>query len=95
MALASTQPLTEMRTRNISQPVCKADMCLLSSNLGTSTSGHVQATNGIALPITLIATEIHTTNVIQILYSTDTTHISSATQEVSNTELTRQLLNAY
>jgi hypothetical protein len=30
MALGSTQPLTEMSTRNISQPVRRADMCLLS-----------------------------------------------------------------
>jgi len=45
MALGSTQPLTEMSTRNVSwgkgRPVCRADnltafMCWLSWNLGTS-----------------------------------------------------------
>jgi len=30
MALGSTQLLTEMSTRNISKPVRRADMCLLS-----------------------------------------------------------------
>jgi hypothetical protein len=78
MALGSTQLLTEMSTRNISKPVRRADMCLLSRNLGTSLSGHVQACNGTALPITHTVTDIHVTNVIQTLYSTDTTHISSA-----------------
>jgi hypothetical protein len=51
MALGSTQPLTEMSTRNISlvvkRPVRRADnlatfMCRLSSNLGASTSWNPQ-----------------------------------------------------
>jgi len=52
MALGSTQPLTEISTRNISwgerQPVCRADnlntfMCWLSWNLGVSASWNYQA----------------------------------------------------
>ena len=66
MALGSTQPLTEMSIRNISQPVRKAGMCLLSSNLGTSTSGHIQARNGIALTITHTVTDIYATNAIKL-----------------------------
>jgi hypothetical protein len=59
MALESTQPLTEISTRNISW-VIKADnlttfLCQLSGNLGVSVplepSGPVQACNGIALPL--------------------------------------------
>ena len=66
MALGSTQPLTEMSTRNISQPVRRAGMCLFSWNLGTSTSGHIQARNGIPLTITHTVTDIHATNVIKL-----------------------------
>jgi len=60
MALGSTQPLTEMSTRNISwgveQPVHTADnlttlMCQLSWNLGASTSWNPQ---GLSRPVIVL-----------------------------------------
>jgi hypothetical protein len=53
MVLGSSQPLTELSTRNISRPVCRADnltnfMCQLSSNLGASTSWNPQ---GLSRPV--------------------------------------------
>jgi hypothetical protein len=57
MALGSTQPLTEMSTRNTSwgvkRPVCRADnhitfMCWLSWNLGASNSWNPQ---GLSRPV--------------------------------------------
>jgi hypothetical protein len=71
MVLESTQPLTEMSTRNISwgvkAAVRRADnlttfMCRLSRNSGSlnrlEPSGPVQACNGTALPFTFYVTKI-------------------------------------
>jgi hypothetical protein len=66
MALGSTQPLTEMTTRNISWGVKAAGaygwqpttfMCRLSRNLGAS--GPAQACNGTALPFFLCSVVDH------------------------------------
>jgi len=65
MALGSSQPLTEMRTRNISLGVKTASVT--AENLVTlksgilkllQPSGLVQACNGIALPFTIIVSRI-------------------------------------
>jgi hypothetical protein len=62
MALGSTQPLTEMSTRNISWGVKENFMCLVLKSWSLillEPSGSVQACNGMALPLPLQYYGIH------------------------------------